>query len=107
LVAAVLDQVNKKRKLRALARLQFETLPEGKSMQTVHVGTDSAERSTIARLNEHLDDCGYSVSGKHHEICLNIPSRTAPENLKTILPQPVCDEADSSETEGRRSALDW
>jgi hypothetical protein len=58
-------------------------------MQTVHVGPDSAERSIIARLNEHLDDCGYSVSGKHHVIYLNTPSRTAPEKRKTILPQPV------------------
>jgi hypothetical protein len=32
---------------------------------------------------------GYALRGKHHEIYLSDPRRTAPEKLKTVIRQPV------------------
>jgi hypothetical protein len=32
---------------------------------------------------------GYILTGKHHEIYLGDPRKTAPERLKTVIRQPV------------------
>ncbi len=88
LLQTVLDQV-KKKSLPALARLRFESLTEGKSVQILHVGPYSAEGPAIAGLNQYVRESGYQLSGKHHEIYLNAPDRTAAEKLKTIIRQPV------------------
>lgn len=89
LLASVLEQVKKKKDLPTLAALRFEILTEGKSLQLLHVGPYSAEGPAIAKLNEHVRARGYSLSGKHHEIYLSTPDRTAPEKLKTVIRQPV------------------
>ena len=39
--------------------------------------------------HEFIPQNGFEMRGKHHEIYLNDPSRTAPEKLKTVLRQPV------------------
>ena len=40
-------------------------------------------------LEEHIAERGYQRRGKHHEIYLSDPRRTAPERLKTIIRQPM------------------
>ena len=40
-------------------------------------------------LHTFIVEQGYSLSGKHHEIYLGDPRRTAPERLKTVVRQPV------------------
>jgi hypothetical protein len=45
--------------------------------------SDREKLAAFAREN------GYALAGKHHEIYLNDPRRTAPEKLKTILRHPV------------------
>ncbi len=89
LLASVRDQVSKKKSLPALPLLRFEPLREGKAVQILHLGPYHAEAATIERLHLHIRERGYSHSGKHHEIYLNAPDRTAPEKLKTIIRQPV------------------
>lgn len=89
LLDSVLDQVRKKKDLPALSRLRFEPLNEGKAVQILHVGPYSAEGPAIAKLHEHAHEHGYSLSGRHHEIYLNTPDRTAPDKLKTVIRQPV------------------
>jgi hypothetical protein len=32
---------------------------------------------------------GYRMNGKHHEVYLSDPRKTAPERMKTILRQPI------------------
>lgn len=81
--------VTKKKKLPALPRLRLQHYSEGKAVQTMHTGPYSEEHSTIDRLHRYATDHGYTLAGKHHEIYLNTPQRTAPEKLKTILRQPV------------------
>jgi hypothetical protein len=52
-------------------------------------GPYADEAPTIARLHAFIEGQGYGRSGKHHEIYLGDPRRTAPERLKTIIRQPV------------------
>lgn len=54
------------------------------------VGPYADEAPTIARLHgEFLPANGLKPNGKHHEIYLSDPSRTAPDKLKTVIRQPV------------------
>jgi hypothetical protein len=62
---------------------------DGQSAQILHVGPYAEEAPTIARLHRFIREKGYHFGGKHHEIYLNDPRRTAPEKLKTILRQPI------------------
>jgi hypothetical protein len=83
-------EVRKSKDPAALDLVRLETYDEGLSAQIMHLGSYDDEGPTIARLhNEFLPDNGLVENGKHHEIYLSDPRRTAPEKLKTILRQPV------------------
>ena len=70
--------------------LRFETLREGLCVQTLHVGSFDAEAEVLARMHqEFIPEHGLEMTGKHHEIYLSDPRRTAAEKLRTILRQPV------------------
>jgi hypothetical protein len=72
------------------ATLRLERFAEGLSVQTMFVGPYAEEGPTIARLHgEFLPANGLVETGKHHEIYIGDPRRTAPEKLKTIIRQPV------------------
>jgi hypothetical protein len=68
---------------------RLETFEEGLAVQTLHLGPYSGEPATIARLVAFSDENGYRSNGKHHEIYLSDPRRTAPAKLRTILRHPV------------------
>jgi hypothetical protein len=55
----------------------------------LHIGPYSAEGPTIAALHAFIADNGLERAGKHHEIYLGDPRRSAPEKLKTVIRQPV------------------
>jgi hypothetical protein len=57
--------------------------------QVLHVGPYSEEGTTVQLLHGFIEENGYLPKGFHHEIYLGDPRRTKPENLKTILRQPV------------------
>ena len=38
---------------------------------------------------KYIPENGYAENGKHHEIYLSDPRKTAPEKLKSVLRQPV------------------
>ncbi|HPC77589.1 MAG TPA: GyrI-like domain-containing protein, partial [bacterium] len=44
---------------------------------------------TIEKLHNFIKENGYELRGKHHEIYLSDPRRSAPEKLKTVIRQPV------------------
>jgi hypothetical protein len=73
----------------ALERLRLERFAEGLAAQVLHLGPYSAEGPVIASLHAFIAGQGRELAGKHHEIYLGDPSRTAPERLKTIIRQPV------------------
>jgi hypothetical protein len=75
----------------ALDLVRLEEYDEGLSVQIMHLGSYDDEGPIIARLhNQYLPDNQLVENGKHHEIYLGDPRRTAPEKLKTVLRQPVC-----------------
>ena len=83
-------EVTRKKAPPALPRLRVETYPEGLSVQIMHIGPYSAKAPTLHRLHhEYMPAHGLAFAGKHHEIYLGDPNRTAPEKLKTVLRQPV------------------
>ena len=67
----------------------LETFHEGLSAQIMHRGHYSDEAPTIMRLHEFIIEEEYRMTGRHHEIYLSDPRRSKPENLKTIIRQPV------------------
>jgi hypothetical protein len=88
-VAEAVEEVRRKKGLAACDRVRFETYDEGLAAQILHIGPYAEEGPTLERLHAYLQEQGYRPSGKHHEIYLNDPRRTAPERLRTILRQPV------------------
>jgi hypothetical protein len=83
------EAVRKKKDVPALAWVRLETWAEGLCVQTMHVGPYAAERATIETMHKWMAANGYRVRGRHHELYLSDPNRTAPEKLKTILRLPV------------------
>ena len=73
----------------ALERIVLERLDEGRAAQLLHVGPYAEEGPAIERLHAFIAGQGLAPRGRHHEVYLNDPARTAPEKLKTILRQPV------------------
>jgi hypothetical protein len=70
--------------------LRLERFAEGTSVQIMHLGPNSEEAATIARLHsEFLPEHDLVPNGHHHEIYLTDPNRVAPEKRKTVLRQPV------------------
>ncbi len=72
-----------------LERARLERVEEGLAVQIMHLGPYADEAPTIARLHAFIAEQGFLLSGKHHEIYLGDPRRTAPEKLKTIIRQPM------------------
>ncbi len=89
LVERVRIELKQKKDLRALSMLRFEHFHEGLSAQIMHIGPYAAEGPTIEKLHTFFKERGYTFNGKHHEIYLSDPRRSAPEKLKTVLRQPV------------------
>ena len=83
------EALKKKKNPPALSKLRFETFHEGKSAQITHIGSYDAEPPTIGKLHAFIKELGYELHGKHHEIYLSDPRRCQPENLKTIIRQPI------------------
>jgi hypothetical protein len=73
----------------AVSRIRFEPYAEGRAAQIMHLGPYSAEGPTVARLHAFIAQQGFALRGRHHEIYLGDPRRTAPEKLKTVIRQPV------------------
>ncbi|MEN8114186.1 MAG: GyrI-like domain-containing protein [Actinomycetota bacterium] len=88
-VTKAAEEARRKKDLPALDLLRLEALHEGLAVQIMHVGPYSDEPPTIERLHQFASEQGYRLRGKHHEIYLSDPRRTAPEKLRTVIRQPV------------------
>ncbi len=84
-----LEEVQKKKDLPSLPRLCLERYHEGLSVQILHLGPWAEEAPTIEKLHAFAREQGYRLRGKHHEIYLSDPRRTAPDKIKTVIRQPV------------------
>lgn len=85
-----------------LGLLRYERWQEGRCAQLLHVGPYDAEAPTIATLHQAISSLGSRPRGRHHEIYLGDPRRSAPERLRTILRKPV----ESAENAVTRSIRD-
>ncbi len=88
-VAQAIELARKKKSNPALDHLRFETFDEGLCAQVMHIGPYAEEPPTVQRLLEFIHAQGYVQSGKHHEIYLSDPQRTAPAKMKTIIRLPI------------------
>jgi hypothetical protein len=89
-VERTLASVEKEKKdLPALRRVRFEAFHEGRAAQVMHVGPHAEERPTIERVDRFIEERGARMRGKHHEIYLTDPSRTAPKKNKTVIRHPI------------------
>lgn len=55
----------------------------------MHLGPYDDEGPTNMRLHDFIAAEGYTPRGRHHELYLGDPGRTAPAKLRTIIRQPV------------------
>ena len=89
MVKAAIEQVNKKKKLAALPLMIFEDYNEEEAAQIMHIGPFSDEGRTIEKIHSVINEKGYQLAGKHHEIYLSDFRKTALGKLKTIIRQPI------------------
>lgn len=74
----------------AVEGLRFEELVEGRCVQTLHIGSYDDEAPVLDEMHHRfIPEAGLRMTGRHHEIYLTDPRRSAPERLRTILRQPV------------------
>ena len=89
LIAAAAAKAAGKKDLPGLARLRYIRWAEGRCAQLLHIGPYAAEAPSIVRLHDAIAAVGYRPRGRHHEIYLGDPRRSAPEKLRTIIRHPV------------------
>ena len=74
----------------ALDALRLEPLDEGLCVQTLHIGSYDDEAPVLDAMHHaFIPAQSLLMTGKHHEIYLSDPRRTAADKLKTTLRQPV------------------
>lgn len=77
----------------ALSRLRLAHFEEGTCVQVMHIGPYATEPATVERMRTFANENGYrdrvGPNGKHHEIYLGDPRKSAPEKLKTVLRHPL------------------
>lgn len=88
-MAAARRKLTDKGKDPEFKNVKLETLAEGPCVQMLHVGPYAEEPATIEKMLAYAKSEGFTPHGRHHEIYLSDPRRTAPERLRTILRQPV------------------
>ncbi len=81
-------RVESKKNPPALPKLRFEAFHEGRAAQILHLGPYSEEGPNVERVHQAIEADGHKRAGRHHEVYLTDPNRTAPERLKTIIRQP-------------------
>ncbi len=90
-----LEQVRRKKgDSSTLDKLRLDRWQEGLCVQTLHVGPYATEPETLTRMQEFMRQNGLrdrvgQLGGKHHEVYLGDPRKSAPEKLKTVLRHPV------------------
>jgi hypothetical protein len=73
----------------ALGRIRLERWREGSSVQIMHIGPYADEPATLDKMDSFTEEHGFEFYGHHHEIYIGDPTRSKPENLKTVLRHPV------------------
>lgn len=85
----VMNDVVSKKKSDIYKKARLETTHEGLCAQLLHIGPYDQEKGSLDKLIDFVEDNGYEIYGRHHEIYMNDPSKVAPEKFKTILRYPI------------------
>ncbi len=88
-VMEAVEELQRKKPHKLLPTLRLARFCEGISAQMLHVGPYEACKPTIEKMHRLIRERGYELAGRHHEIYLSDPRRSAPEKLKTIMRNPV------------------
>lgn len=89
MINQAITELEKKKDLPAIPKLRFESFKEGQSVQIMHIGPyGEAEAPAVNKLHDFIENKGYQLKGKHHEIYISDMRRTKPEKLKTVIRQP-------------------
>lgn len=89
LITSALATAVSRRPELAVDRIRIERFAEGLAAQVMHLGPYADEHATIELLHAFIADQGYQRTGRHHEIYLGDPRRTAPARLRTLIRQPI------------------
>ena len=88
---AVKEATEKKRM--DFSKVEFLTYEEGVCVQCMHIGPYDHEPETIYEMERFAEEQGYRIdlAGEryHHEIYLSDVRKCKPENLKTVIRQPI------------------
>ncbi|SER96874.1 GyrI-like small molecule binding domain-containing protein [Propionibacterium cyclohexanicum] len=89
-VEAAREQARAASRPARLDEVRFETLDEGRCIQTLHIGSFDDEGPALERMHDEvIPSQGLRRAGKHHEIYLSDVRRTAAARQRTILRQPI------------------
>lgn len=81
------------KKKQDFSKVEFFTYDEGLCVQCMHIGPYDNEPETLEKMKDHVREQGYepdfSQGRFHHEIYLSDVHKCKPENLKTVIRQPV------------------
>jgi len=88
-LASALAVARRKHPSPALTRLYVMTLREGVTVEALHIGPYDTEPDTIAKMHRAAQEAGLRPNGPQHEIYLGDPRRGDPQQLRTVLRQPV------------------
>ena len=89
LIQQAIVDARAKKDIASLSALHYEHWTEGLCAQIMHIGPYATEPASVVALHKAIAELGSSPRGRHHEIYLGDPRSSAPENLRTILRQPI------------------
>ena len=90
LIDQAIEDVEAKKNPSSLSKIRYEKYSERLSAQILHIGPyGAAEESTVETLHNFIEQSGYKMRNKHHEIYISDVRRTRPEMLKTVIRQPI------------------
>lgn len=78
-----------KKQLPALSKINLEGHCDGKSIQTLHIGSYDNIGNTCKKVEKFMKANSLKENRKWHEIYLSDPRKTPAEQLKTIIRRPV------------------
>jgi len=62
---------------------------QGQAVQYLHVGPYNSMGGAVSTMQAFAESNGLELAGKHHDVYLSDPRRTAPDKLKAVLRRPV------------------
>ena len=75
------------------SKAEFLTVDEGICVQIMHIGSYDDELTTVALMDEYVEQNGYAndlnAERLHHEIYLSDPRKSPPDKMKTVIRHPV------------------